>query len=185
MMKFTLIIVHFLVFVNSALAQECWPDSISETTATDRFINQNDGSIKDAKTGLTWSACSVGQIFEGGRCNGSATNFADWKGALEKVVSINSSSELAGITQWRIPNIKELSSLVERRCYNPSINLAVFPDTPSSSYVSSTPVNIEEHNYASRYINFETGAEYSPTAATEMNIRLVVDTDVPLKIVHQ
>ncbi|MBY0234558.1 MAG: DUF1566 domain-containing protein, partial [Burkholderiaceae bacterium] len=44
---------------------------------------------------------------------------------------------------WRIPTRKELLSLREPNCYNPSLNLAVFPSKPAwsgdGSFWTSTP----------------------------------------------
>ncbi|MGH8500348.1 MAG: DUF1566 domain-containing protein, partial [Methylococcales bacterium] len=47
-------------------------------------------------------------------------------------------STLAGFTDGRLPNLKELSSIVERKCFNPAINEAVFPGTPSAFFWSAS-----------------------------------------------
>ena len=40
---------------------------------------------------------------------------------------------------WRLPNIKELRSLVERSCFSPSVNERIFPNTVAGFYLSSSP----------------------------------------------
>lgn len=45
-----------------------------------------------------------------------------WEDAIKKAMSSN----YAGHTDWRVPNSKELLSLVEWRCNYPAINLQYF-----------------------------------------------------------
>jgi len=49
-----------------------------------------------------------------------------------------SNSSFAGQSDWRLPSSKELQTLPEYGCNDPSINLNVFPNTPSDSFWSST-----------------------------------------------
>ena len=114
-----------LLLPNLAMA-EC-DNAITATTT--HLIDNNDGTVSDSKTGLIWKKCSVGQSYNSGTnsCDGAATAHT-WQAALKQSDSV-----------WRVPNIKELRSIVELSCYNPAINEAVFPETSSSYYWSSSP----------------------------------------------
>ncbi|MDP4028446.1 MAG: DUF1566 domain-containing protein [Gallionella sp.] len=63
-----------------------------------------------------------------------------WNAALAAAKDAN----FAGHSDWRLPNIKELESIVESCGYNPAINRTLFPATPDeyfwsgSSYVPDT-----------------------------------------------
>lgn len=120
----------------TAIAQTCKPDSIKATTQTSRFTDNGDGTVTDLVNGLMWKKSSEGQADD---CSGSATTYT-WREALMKAKYLNSNGGFAGYTDWRLPNIKELHSLVEERCYDPAINLSVFPNTPPGLYWSSSPV---------------------------------------------
>ncbi len=101
-----------------------WPDS--------RYINHGDGTITDNVTKLMWKQCPEG--LSGSDCaTGSASTYT-WQDALAL-----SGSSFAGYTDWRLPNIKELSSLASLNCYSPSINTTMFPNTPNASFWSSSP----------------------------------------------
>ncbi len=105
--------------------------NISARIAPDsRYELIGDGAeVKDKQTGLIWQRCSIGQSFNGNTCTGNAIA-VDWKYALQTAKSTN---------KWRLPNIKELDSLVELACYEPSINENIFPNTKMSYYLSSSP----------------------------------------------
>jgi hypothetical protein len=130
------------------------------------FIDNHDGTVSDLRTNLTWAKCSIGQSYNliSDSCSGSgATSYPTWAEALlaAEAYSVNS------ITDWRLPNIKELGSLVDRSCAEPSINLTLFPNSISSVYYTSTPYKGAENatlpysitHLVSRVIDFSNGTE--------------------------
>ena len=123
-----------------AAAQTCQSEtSVPSTTPDDRFLMHGNGTVTDTATGLMWAQCAEG--LSGSACtDGGAANFT-WEEALIRARD----SGLAGYTDWRLPNLKELFSLVEERCVNPAINLAVFPNTPASYFWSASPSADSSH----------------------------------------
>ena len=77
--------------------------------------------------------CSLGQDPDS-NCSGSASSH-DWKQALEAAKD----STFANYSDWRLPNIKELASLVALDRHEPAINNAIFPNTVSDVYWSASP----------------------------------------------
>ena len=53
--------------------------------------------------------------------------------------ALNAAGGFAGYTDWRLPNQKELQSIVERQCVSPSVNAGVFPATVNTFYWSASP----------------------------------------------
>jgi len=83
--------------------------------------------------------CSQGQGWNvGGNCTGTATT-QTWDIALQIPQTLNTAGGYAGFSDWRLPNIKELKSLAELKCYSPTINGTIFPATPGAGYWSSSP----------------------------------------------
>lgn len=107
------------------MAQRC-NASIAESTPTTRFILHDDGTLTDTATQLQWQRCSEGQHWTGNRCEGHAQQ-----------LSINDARRQSE-TNWRLPSLPELSSVVELQCSRPAINLRLFPNTPAGDYWSTT-----------------------------------------------
>lgn len=119
-------------------AQTCKPESIPASTPNSQLQDNGDGTITDRKTGLIWKQCLEGQ--SGSDCaSGSAEAFT-WQQALQRAQTVNSSGGFAGASDWRVPNIKELSSLIEQQCQEPAINLTRFPAASSDGVWSSSAV---------------------------------------------
>lgn len=115
-------------------AQYCVTESqIPTSTPTSRFTDHGDGTVTDNQTGLMWAKCPLGWF--GAGCASGVLTLLNWDDALQAAEA----SEYAGHGDWRLPNVKELGTIVERRCGNPAVNLAVFPNTPSTETWSSSP----------------------------------------------
>lgn len=181
----TLIAVTLASAISFPLAaQNCKTDSIEPSIEAEQLIDNRDGTVTDAKTGLTWAQCSLGQEWSAAGCSGDPENFwrqgppsqadHDWGAALQAASQFNHNGGLAGEADWRIPNIKELASITERQCHEPSINVEYFPETPSAAYLSST---IEVTNggdvMGGRAISFKTGSDIIFSNNKKRHVRLV------------
>jgi hypothetical protein len=131
-----LMIVLSLVLAGASQAQTC-KTSITPDTPDRRFrLDDNLGTAFDKKTGLTWMRCALGQNWNNATktCYG-LKEFPSWQGALNAAEAAG----FAGFSDWRLPNFKELSSIVEGRCYAPAINLTVFPSEGGDKFWSASP----------------------------------------------
>ena len=81
-----------------------------------------------------WMRCLVGQTLSNGACTGTSSIFT-WADALNAAKA----QTFAGHNDWRLPNIKELLSIMEDRCYAPSLNADLFPISHLYIAWSSTP----------------------------------------------
>lgn len=72
------------------------------------FIDNNDETITDQATSLMWSQNDSGHLEAGTYNDGTMT----WQEALAWVQEMNDSNYL-GYSDWRLPNIKELQSLLD------------------------------------------------------------------------
>jgi hypothetical protein len=114
-------------------AQTCNP-SIRHSAPDSRYVvSAVKGTVLDKQTGLTWKRCVEGR--SGTDCGVGAETYLYWVSALNRAAA----SDFAGYQDWRLPNRKELESLVEVACYGPALNANVFPNDPSSWVWSSSP----------------------------------------------
>jgi four helix bundle protein len=143
-----------LLLALPVLAQTISPN-IENITPDSRYIVNNDGTVNDNKTGLMWMQCSEGQAWESnsgaGNCIGTATTHT-WGAAL----ALANDKTFAGHTDWRLPDIKELASLVAANRYDPAINSTIFPATPSYHFWSGSPK--AEHGSGAWNVYFKSGS---------------------------
>lgn len=134
------------------------PDSI--------YTDHGNGTVTDSRTGLMWKQCVEG--LTGADCStGSATSFT-WADALTHAES----HSFAGHTDWRLPNIKELRSLVEECRSVPAINHALFPVNGASSYVWSGSPSADYSDLA-WYVHFNFGFANYGVRGDGHHVRLV------------
>lgn len=114
-----------------------WSQTCSEasgaSTPNSAFTTSNAGLVTHANTGLIWMRCSLGQSWneKSKSCTGNPA-MLDWTGAKEQADDF----VYEGLSDWRLPSIKELATIVEKQCDQPSINLVSFPGTASDYYWS-------------------------------------------------
>jgi hypothetical protein len=154
-----------LVFLSSlADAQICNPH-IVDNWKNSRYDNNLDGTVTDKQTKLMWKRCAEG--LEGVDCSIGGTPEVVWKKALE----LAEISKFAGYNDWRLPNIKELASLVKRNCYLPSINKESFPEMGQGFFWSSSPGFYHPHHiydHQSLQLSFASGRERKKVRNSEL-----------------
>lgn len=121
----------------SVLAQQrCEADTSQWSTPTDRFEDNGDGTVTDRKLKLMWTRCSAGQVWTAESCSGQAGSYT-WEAARQWVSEVNSRGTYF-FNDWRLPQLSEIATLIERQCSNPRVNLAVFPNAPAGLFWSAT-----------------------------------------------
>lgn len=163
---FLLLIIPFVT-----LAQKCNDATLSTTLHLQDNAN---GTVNAPKTELIWKKCSEGQSWDAGSnsCVGSVIRYT-WAQALQRAKDVNNGTEgeNLGKSDWRVPNSKELSSIVELKCWDPSISISVFPSTPSWWYWSSSPYASYSNNVW--FVNFNDGGDGSGSKSFILYVRLV------------
>ena len=150
-------------------AQVCKTDSIPATTPNSQLTDNGNGTVTDSKTRLMWKQCSEG--LSGTGCVAGVAQTFSWQGALQQAQIVNNSGGFAGFTDWRLPNIKELSSITENQCYAPAINLTHFPNTPSSYFWSASP-NVD-YGDSAWGVGFNDGDDSWDNKDSAFQVRLV------------
>ena len=138
------------------------------TASTDHLTVYADGEIYDSDTGLIWKKCLQG--FSGTSCDveGDKTTFT-WTEALGEAD-----------TTWRLPNIKELQSIIELACFNPAVtsDTNIFPGTHTTGVWSNSPMLNGPFSGYSLYIAFNAYGNVLPgirDTDTAYHVRLVRD----------
>lgn len=144
-------------------AQTCNSNIVRGAPDSRYQLLNGDTEVKDKQTGLIWQRCSLGQVWSGTTCTGTAATY-NWANALQTAKNMGG--------DWRVPNIKELDSLVEEACYNAAINETFFPATQTRTrgyYWSSSPVPIS----GAWYVHFDYGYVSFDGKNDSLYVRLV------------
>lgn len=137
------------------------------------FTLNADGTASDARTGLTWARCPLGQELVGegpdATCEGEPLTLT-WQEAMQLVQERNAEVYL-GYDDWRLPNVKELQSITERQCFGPVVDLSVFPEMGIPYWTSTSSDWHPEQAWAIEFF----GGNYHPVMKGEVwpGVRLV------------
>ncbi len=151
-----------------AVGQTC-NNNIIASTPDSQLIDNSNGTVTDNKTGLMWKRCVEG--LSGSTCESGTANTFTWQTALQQPGVVNNGSGFAGYHDWRLPNIKELRSLVEEKCFNPAINLTRFPNTTFSYVWSGSPC--ADGSDGAWVVGFNSGDSYNNIRNYDNQVRFV------------
>ena len=142
----------------------------SENLSRAGFIEHGDGTVTDSKIHLMWMQCAQGQT--GPDCEGTVLTYT-WDAAMHIAPSLNQRlNEPLGLgyTDWRLPSIRELQSLVVQD-ERPTICSEAFPNAPATMFWSSTLV--EEGGNEAWNVYFGTGSTGTNDRENCYAVRLV------------
>lgn len=138
-------------------------EATAGTAQTDAQLMAS-GQWRDPATGLIWMRCSLGQKWIDSTCKGEASKH-NWQAAQDAVKAMNRNGGFGGHTDWVVPHIEDLSSIrycstgfeatkeipskaggektIDGLCNDgyqrPTIDRAIFPNTPEDWYWSASP----------------------------------------------
>jgi hypothetical protein len=98
-----------------------------------------DYTTTDNDTGLVWKACSEG--LSGTNCTTGTALRSTWDTATAACAALNTANGgtgYAGKSNWRVPTVEELETLINYSIYGPTIFSANFPGTYSDDWWSSS-----------------------------------------------
>jgi len=122
------------------------------------YTDNGDGTITDNRTGLMW-------LKDANQYNGGAAQ--TWEAALSGCEGFT----YAGYTDWRLPNVKELITIVRYEGSAPYINTTYFLNTQSNYYWTSTTY-VPTTTYA-MFVNFGSGSVNVSTKTNTYYVRPV------------
>ncbi len=117
---------------DAPVGQDAEYTAANSGTLDPSFTDNGNETITDNNTNLMWQKCSKG--LSGSTCTTGTIETNYWAAAPSYCEGLN----FAGQTDWRLPNIKELQSIVNYQNVSPAINTTYFPATQSSYYWSGS-----------------------------------------------
>ncbi|MFK5892083.1 MAG: DUF1566 domain-containing protein [Pseudomonadota bacterium] len=157
--------------IKSQVHQKCYTQLENTQKLHSFSVCNNGNSIYDNLTGLMWSRCTIGKMWnsETKECEGDAS-IHNWKESLNEVHNLNQTGFLSQ-QDWRLPNIKELASIVDLSCVSPAIDQTVFPDTDNAEFWTSSV--FEQYPGRAWYLHFGLGHDYPADKRYFKQLRLV------------
>ncbi len=113
-----------------------------------------DGTVLDTKTNLEWQQTISEDSFT-------------WEAAKTHCSTLS----LNGSAPWRLPSMKELQTLVDRRRMVPAIDLKAFPNTPAAHFWTSSPLAGSASD--AWYVGFDYGNTYYDAVTNTYRVRCV------------
>jgi Protein of unknown function (DUF1566) len=158
-----------LLSIALPVSAEC-NGQLKSTFDQSKIVIETNGTLVDLTTGLMWQRCAVGYEWRNNTCNlqeGSAALFT-WEQAL---IHARQYRSFVGFGDWRLPNKNELGSLVDYACFQPALDVKLFPETRSAGYWTNSPNSFTE--LRAWAVNFAYGDQMSSARTDLLSVRLV------------
>jgi hypothetical protein len=135
-----------------------------------RYRDNGDGTITDLNTKLVWEKKVISS-----HCLHCVDDVYTFSEAQKWINDVNAEEGkgFAGHNDWRLPNVKELESIVDYGQSYPAIDPAMGP-MAASSYWSSTSPSFETYAAAEWAVNFYQGTvPFPPLIGETLHVRAV------------
>ncbi len=141
---------------------------ITLTLNSGEFVLHDNGTVTDTTTGLTWQSCAVGQVwdFATATCAGNAQ-------AYTYANAMKITSDFAGKTDWRLPSLVELNSIVELKNNNQPVNKLVFPQMSLDKGFISSTIYAAKTQSLTWIVLTNSGKNSQPTSSNAANTNYV------------
>ena len=133
------------------------------------FVDNGDGTVTDTATGLMWDQCALG--LSGASCTTGTASLYTWVNAFAAVAATQSVASYKGYSDWRLPSIVELQTLIKAVASGPFIDTTAFPGTPASFFWSGSSY-VPNPSYA-WYVYFGNGYTVAYYKSNGYYVRLV------------
>lgn len=144
---------------------------VSGTPISHTYTLSSDGQeVIDESAGLIWQRCVEGKNWNGTACVGNPLGFM-FQEALHRAETTKNSSG----KKWRLPNIKELSGLVDTRNTVVAVNETLFPNSPNDQYWTASSFTTDA--FFAWVVHFFYGSVYYTYTEDTGVVRLVRDKD--------
>lgn len=112
------------------------------------FSDVGDGTVLDAATGLMWASAHADRLMS-------------WEEALEFAVQMNTENYL-GHDDWRLPDVRELQSIVDYSGVFPALDSTVFETDGADTYFWSSTSAYVSPNDPTHYFAWYVAFGYAP-----------------------
>ena len=148
------------------------PDEAPTSKSIGKFLAFSHGIATDTETGLVWCRFALGQVWRSHHVHGDANVYA-WSDILDAAQTFNRQGGFAGFSDWRVPSINELKTLLDRSQPNTGqhfIENQVFLNNPHWIWSSSVYAG---YGGGSWFINFSDGMAINESQSFHRAVRLV------------
>ncbi|MBK6613262.1 IPTL-CTERM sorting domain-containing protein [Ottowia sp.] len=157
-----------------------WPAGVRRTlalavalcapSAWAAFMDNGDGTVTDDATGLVWDRCTYG--LTGDTCSAGAAFSGSWTAALAQARQANVDA-YKRFSDWRVPNVKELESLVKINAHSPALDTAAFPPGTQQSEIFWSSTTAARGPGGVLGVNFFDGSIFTYGKTFNNHVRLV------------